>query len=256
MDWFHAFILALVEGVSEFLPISSTGHQVLVANLLGVAQTDFVKSFEIIIQFGAILAVVVLYWQKLWEKKYLWKPLILALIPTMIVGLTLYKLIKNVLIGNPMITVLALIIGGVVMIVLENYYKEKQSHKSLKELDWKTATLIGVGQSISIVPGVSRAAATIFTGMSVGLKREEAVEFSFMLAIPTMLAATGLDLLKSEASFSSDELMLLVFGSAMAFIASLLAIRWLLNYVSRHNFVSFGIYRIVFGLLYWFLIIR
>lgn len=257
MDLIQALILSSVEGVSEFLPISSTGHQVLVANLLQINQTEFVKSFEIIIQLGAILAVVVVYWRKFLEMKELWKLLLVALLPTLAVGLIFYQIIKTVLIGNPTITVMALGLGGVAMIVIEKYYMQrKEMDKTVENLSMKKAFLIGVGQSVSIIPGVSRAAATIFSGMLVGLNRQTAVEFSFLLAVPTMIAATSLDLMKSGFNFRSSEIGLLVVGCIGSFVTGLLVIRWLVRYVSHHNFVGFGVYRIVFSLAYWYLILR
>ena len=205
MTFLHAIILSIVEGFSEFLPISSTGHMVLAAKLLQIPQTDFVKSFEIIIQLGAILAVVVIYWKTIWSNKKAWKPIILAFIPTAVVGLLLYKVVKNVLLGNSLITVAALLIGGLVMIAVEYWFKSsKPEVEKIENISNKNAIIIGLFQSISIIPGVSRAAATIVGGMLLKTKRKTAVEFSFLLAIPTMAAASGLDLIKTHFHFSSS----------------------------------------------------
>lgn len=257
MNIFQAIILSIVEGISEFLPISSTGHLVLTSYLLNIPQTEFVKSFEIIIQLGAILAVVVLYWKTLISKRQLWPKLLIAFLPTAIVGLTLYKLIKGFLIGNPTITLWALFIGGILLIVFEKLYKEQPHHiDSLEKVSNKNALLIGVAQSFSIIPGVSRAAATIIGGLSVGLKRNVAVEFSFLLAIPTMIAATALDLKESALNFTTQEFMLIAIGFIGAFITAILAIKFFIKYVQSHTFIPFGIYRIILAILYWLIILR
>lgn len=258
MDYFQAVILSIVEGVSEFLPISSTGHLVLTANLLGISHNDFVKSFEIFIQLGAILGVVVLYWERLMSGFKLWKKLFVALIPTLVIGLALYSFIKNVLIGNELVTVLALGIGGVVIIGLEYYYSKKirQHEKDIDGMSMKNAFLIGLGQSVSVIPGVSRAAATIFSGMMTGLSRPAAVEFSFLLAVPTMMAATGLDLVKSGSNFTTNEMGILAIGFIGSFVTSIFVIKWLVKFVSQNNFIGFGVYRIILAFVYWIMIVR
>ena len=197
MTILHAIILSIIEGITEFLPISSTGHMVLASTLLKIQETEFVKSFEIIIQLGAILAVLLLYWKKLLTNKDTFIRVAIAFVPTGIVGLVLYKYIKDVLLGNPWIVVIALAIGGVLLILIEKFHKEKSGKISLFD-----AFLIGCAQSLSVIPGVSRAAATIAGALLLGIPRESAVEFSFLLAIPTMAAATGLDLLKSGHQFT------------------------------------------------------
>ncbi len=257
MDYFSAVIFSIVEGLSEFLPISSTGHLVLTAKLLNIPQTDFVKSFEIIIQLGAILAVVVLYWNKIWNIKKTWRPIVLAFIPTAIVGFFLYELIKNYLLGNEFVTLWALAIGGVVMILVEKWF----GSRSLKVLEienitTKNAILIGFFQALSVVPGVSRAAATIIGAMILGTKRKAAVEFSFLLAIPTMAAATGLDLLKTDLSFTGQEWGALSVGFIGSFIFAMIAVKFLIRFVQNHTFVPFGIYRIVLALLFYLFILR
>lgn len=256
MDYLQAVILSIVEGVSEFLPISSTGHLILASNLLKIPQSEFVKSFEIIIQLGAILAVVFLYWKKLINFK-LWPKVIIAFLPTAVVGLTLYKIIKGFLIGNSLITLLALFLGGILLIILEKMYSEKEHHVSkIEEVSNKQAFWIGVCQSVSIIPGVSRSAATIIGGMFLGLKRTTAVEFSFLLAIPTMAAATGLDLVKSNFAFSGNEYMLLGIGLIGSFITALFAVKFLIKFVQTNTFIPFGIYRIVISILFFLFILR
>ena len=257
MDFLQAIILSVVEGISEFLPISSTGHLVLASQLLHVAQTDFVKSFEVIIQLGAILAVVVLYGKRLVENKKLWPKILAAFIPTAIIGFALYKLIKHFLLGNTAVTLWALLIGGIVLLFIEKFYREQPHHlEKAENLTYKKAMLIGLIQAISVIPGVSRSAATILGGLFVGLKRKTAVEFSFFLAIPTMAAATGLDLAKSSFSFTSQEWGVLAVGFVGAFLTALLAVKYFLRYIEHHSFVAFGVYRIVLAIMFWLLIVR
>ncbi len=256
MDIIHALILSIVEGVAEFLPISSTGHLILVSELLKIAQTDFVKSFEISIQLGAILAIVVLYFNKLIGNVRLWKTIIYAFIPTAIVGFALYKPIKEILIGNSTVTLLALFWGGVAIIVLELFYHPRQTHQSLDKITPKQAVIIGLIQSVSVIPGVSRAAATIIGGLFVGLDRKTAVEFSFLLAIPTMAAATALDLLKSGTHFSSQEYMILGVGFVGTFATALVTVRFFVQFIKNHTFIPFGIYRIILSLAFWFLVLN
>lgn len=258
MNLFSTIILSIIEGVTEFLPISSTGHLILAAHILRVPQTDFAKSFEIIIQLGAILSVVFLYWKKILSSKSLWRPLFFAFIPTAVIGLLLYKLVKSFLLGNTTITLLALFIGGVILIGIEKWNKVKYmlktgmtEPKAIEQLSIKQALVIGLAQSVSIIPGVSRAAATIIGGLFVGMDRKTAVEFSFLLAIPTMAAATGLDLLKSGFSFTQDEWMLLGIGFIGAFITATFAVKYFLKYVQNHTFVAFGVYRIILAIAFW-----
>jgi undecaprenyl-diphosphatase len=251
MNILHAIILSVVEGITEFLPISSTGHMILASTLLKIAETDFVKSFEIIIQLGAILAVLLLYWKKLLTNKDTFIRVAIAFVPTAIVGLVLYKFIKNVLLGNPWIVVWSLGIGGILLILLEKFHTEKQKNMSLI-----TAFIIGIAQSLSIIPGVSRAAATIVGAMLLGVKREKAVEFSFLLAIPTMAAATGLDLIKSGRHFTGNQYELLAIGFIGAFITALVTVKWFIGFVKTHSFIPFGIYRILVALAFYFLILK
>lgn len=257
MNIIHAIILGIVEGVTEFLPISSTGHMVLVSTLLRLTETDFVKSFEIIIQLGAILAVLLLYWKKLLTNKETFIRVAIAFVPTGIVGLILYKFIKDVLLGNPWIVVWSLGIGGVALILIEKFHLEKPEHKDeISHMSYLQAFLIGCAQSLSIVPGVSRAAATIVGARLLGMKREPAVEFSFLLAIPTMVAATGLDLLKSSRHFTGSQYGLLAVGFIVAFVTALATVKWFIGYVKMHTFVPFGWYRIAAALAFWVLVLR
>lgn len=247
MDIFQAVILGIVEGITEFLPISSTAHLTFTSVLLGLEQSDYVKTFEIAIQSGAIFAVIALYWRKFFDMEML-KRILIAFIPTAIIGFLFYSLIKTYLIGNILVSLLALGIGGVIMIFLERRYP-RSSDTFERTIDIKTALMIGLCQSFAMIPGVSRSAATIFGGMALGISRSAIVEFSFLLAVPTMVAATGLDVIKNYHLFSSSEIISLGIGFFAAFVAALIAIRFLLGYIQKHSFVSFGMYRIIFSIL-------
>ncbi len=251
MNVLSAIILSIIEGITEFLPISSTGHMILAGTLLHIAETDFVKSFEIIIQLGAILAVLLLYWRKLLTNRNTFIHVAIAFVPTAIVGLVFYKFIKDVLLGNPWIVVWSLGIGGILLILVEKLYKEKQQEMTLFH-----AFLIGCAQSLSVIPGVSRAAATIVGARLLGMKREDAVEFSFLLAIPTMAAATGLDLIKSGRNFTGGQYELLAIGFIGAFITALITVKWFIAFVKTHTFIPFAIYRILVAVAFYFFILR
>lgn len=255
MNFFHAIILGIVEGVTEFLPISSTGHLILTSKLLQLPTTEFLKSFEIAIQLGAILAVVVLYWKFFFVKLEVLKKIIVAFLPTATLGLIFYKVVKEFLLGSEEIVLWALFLGGIFLIIFEWKYNEKpDAVEEVEKISWRQAILIGVFQSAAIIPGVSRAAATIIGGLFLGLKRKTIVEFSFLLAVPTMIAATGLDLLKSGGSFNAGEFGLLAIGFIFSFVTALAAIKFLLNFIKNHSFISFGIYRVVLAVLFWFLL--
>lgn len=252
MTIFHAIVLSIVEGITEFLPVSSTGHLILAEKLLGIPSTEFAKSFEIFIQLGAIMAVVALYATRIMKKPALIRPIVIAFIPTGIIGFVLYKLIKTYLLGNDMVVVLSLAVVGLALILLEKYWisHPPKGTKSIETLSTRELVTIGVFQSFSVVPGVSRAAATIVGGMTNSLSRSDAVEFSFLLAVPTMAAATGLDLIKSGHSFSRPELMLLLIGFIASWIVATFVIRAFLRFVRSGTFTGFGIYRIIVAVVY------
>jgi undecaprenyl-diphosphatase len=251
MNFFQAIILGIIEGLTEFLPISSTAHLIIANRLLAISITDFVKSFDIIIQLGAILAVVVLYARRLLLDRPTFQKIIVAFIPTAIIGFFLYPFIKNNLLENIPLMAYALIIGGIIMIIFE--YK-RPTQKLEKHISYYRALLIGFFQSLAIIPGVSRAGATIIGGQSLGISRKTIVEFSFLLAIPTMVAASGLDVIKSDFNFTTYEWSLLAVGFVTAFITALLAVRFFLRYIEKHSFSAFGWYRIIIGLLILFLL--
>ena len=255
MTFFDSTMLGVVEGLTEFLPISSTGHLILASTLLHLAESDFLKSFEVIIQLGAILSVVALYWKQFFNLEVL-KKLLVAFLPTGIIGLALYKVVKTYLLGSEMVVLWALLLGGVALIVFELLYKEKESAVAhTRDISYKQAAYIGLFQALAIIPGTSRSAATIVGGLMLGLKRATIVEFSFLLAVPTMLAATGLDLVKNASSFSTDQVGSLAIGFVVSFIVALLSIKFLLSYIRTHTFVPFGIYRILASLAFFFFVL-
>jgi len=251
MDMLHSLILGIVEGITEFLPISSTAHMVLAAKVMGLTESDFIKSFEIIIQFGAILSVVVLYWRRFLVDFESLKRVLAAFIPTAIIGFLLYKLIKTYLINSEPIIVWALVLGGIILIAFELFHKEKSDAvEDISKIPYSKCVAIGLFQSLAIFPGVSRSAATIIGGLTLNLRRATIVEFSFLLAVPTMLAASVLDLLKSGSSFSASQFGVLGLGFAVSFVVALLSIKFLINYIKKHTFIPFGVYRIVIGLAF------
>lgn len=252
MNIFHAAVLGIVQGITEFLPVSSTGHLILTQRLLGIPQTEFVKSFDIAIQLGSILAVCVLYWRTLATDFKTLLRVFAAFVPTAVLGFLFYKVIKKFLLGNEQTVLWALLLGGIFIIIFERFHREKDNATDgIAGITFRQAILIGVFQSIAMIPGVSRSAATILGGLALGLKRKTIVEFSFLLAVPTMLAATGLDLLKSAGSFHSGNLGFLGVGFITSFIVAILAIKFLLYFVQRNNFIPFGIYRIALAILFW-----
>jgi undecaprenyl-diphosphatase len=257
MNILQALILSVVEGISEFLPISSTGHMILAADILKISQSNFVKDFEIIIQLGAILAIVVLYWNSLFKSIEVWKRIIVAFIPTGIIGLLLFKIVKDYLLGNLYVTLVTLLIGGIALIILELIYKEKEHHlDDIAKLSYPKAFIIGVFQSIAIIPGVSRSAATIVGALFLGTKRKAAAEFSFLLAVPTMLAATGLDLVKTKFNYAPTEWLMLAIGFIGAFVVALISVKLFLKFVQKNNFIMFGVYRIIAAILFYLVVIR
>lgn len=255
MTIIQSLILGIVEGITEFLPISSTGHLILASSLFGIIQSEFVKTFEIVIQLGAILAVVVLYWRA-FLKIELIKKIAVAFIPTGVIGLAFYHILKTHLLGNNLVVLASLFIGGIIFIFFEKWYgKREDALASAPEqpITYRQALALGFFQAIAIIPGVSRSGATIIGGLALGISRVTIVEFSFLLAVPTMLAATSLDLMKSSMSFIGSEWLALGVGFSVSFIVAIPSIKWLLKYVRNHSFTGFGIYRILiavaFGLL-------
>lgn len=254
MKTLDAVILGIIEGITEFLPISSTGHLILASTILKIQQSEFVKTFEISIQLGAILAVVVLYAKSLIKDRALIQKVLVAFIPTGILGLLLYHTVKYYLLGNQKVVVGALVIGGIFLILFERFHLHSQGEEA-KNISYKQALTIGLFQSLAMIPGVSRSAATIIGGLSLGVERKTIVEFSFLLAIPTMAAATGLDLLKTAPQFTLAQFEILAVGFVVSFVVALLSIKFLLHFIQKHTFASFGIYRIIVGVIYWWLML-
>ena len=248
----QALVLGIIEGVTEFLPISSTAHLILASKALRLADTGFLKSFEIIVQLGAILSVVVLYWKRFWHWPMFIK-LVVAFIPTGIIGFAVYPVVKSYLLGNRNISIVlaALIIGGIILILFERFRPQADSPADFSEITYGRALLIGLFQSISMIPGVSRSAATIIGGTSIGISKRTIVEFSFMLAVPTMLAASMYDLYKSHSALEGNYSVLAV-GFVVSFITAIVAIKSFLNFIKKRDFAVFGWYRIVLAVAYFF----
>ncbi len=295
VEWLKVALLGIVEGITEWLPISSTGHLILVDEFVKLNQSEeFMKMFNVVIQLGAILAVVVLYWSKLWpfhmkknapkrswfanqadhgfmkgvqtfcnnycymDKIVLWLKIVLACIPAMVVGIPFDDWMEEHF-HNATVVALALIIYGVIFIVIENYNKRRTPRiVTLSDLSFKDAFLIGVFQVLSLIPGTSRSGSTIIGGILIGASRELAAEFTFFLAIPVMFGASLIKLLKFGLAFTNVELAVLIVGMVVAFGVSILAIKFLMGYIKKHDFKVFGWYRIVLGLLVllYFYVIR
>lgn len=251
MNFFEAVIIGIVEGLTEFLPVSSTGHMILTQKLLGLdAATDpFVGSFQIIIQLGAILAVVVLYARRFATDMEVWKRVIAAFIPTAILGF----LLKDFFVSNQsndLVTVIALVVVGVLFLFIDRLTQQLTRYKNVQEAPLAATALIGVIQTIATIPGVSRSGASIMGGMLLGMDKKSAAEFSFLLAVPTMLGATVLEVRDVGLKFSSQEWLLLGVGFVIAFIVAVASIRFMMNLLPRYGFAPFGWYRIIVGLVY------
>lgn len=271
LDWLKVLVLGIVEGITEWLPISSTGHMVLVDALWpsanGVMTEDFMTMFEVVIQFGAILAVILLYFKKLWpfqkkdktvrgplaycnqSKFILWLKIAVSCVPAILIGLPLDDWMEAHLF-TPVVVAAMLILYGVAFLFIERYNKRRQPRvNSLEALSWKDAALIGIFQVLSLVPGTSRSGATILGGILIGTSRETAAEYTFFLAIPVMFGASLLKLMKFGFDFTGTQLAVLLVGMVTAFAVSVLAIKFLIGYIKKHDFSAFGWYRIGLGLV-------
>jgi len=250
MSFLQAIILAIIEGLTEFLPVSSTGHMILAQSFMRIPNDEFVKTFEIVIQLGAILAVLVLYIKRFFVSINIYLKLFVAFLPTGVAGVLTYKIIKQYLF-NPFIVSFSLIIGGVFLILLDAWSGRKQAvYKDIEDINYGGALKIGAIQCVSMIPGVSRAAATIFGGIFAGFDRKQAAEFSFLLAIPTMCAASAKDLWESKELITSENMLLLLIGSAVAFIVAAIAVKAFVAFLTRYGFKYFGYYRILLGILF------
>ncbi|MFM7079490.1 MAG: undecaprenyl-diphosphate phosphatase [Bacteroidota bacterium] len=251
MTVLEAIILGIVEGVTEFLPVSSTGHMIIASSLMGIAEDDFTKTFTVAIQLGAILSVLFLYWKRFFQTVGFYYKLFVAFIPSAIAGLVFGDQI-DALLGNVMVVAVALVVGGVFLIFMDRFLKEDTSVTE-QQISYKNALSIGLFQVIAMIPGVSRSAATIVGGMFQGLSRKSAAEFSFFLAVPTMFAATAYKMAKFYATgelmaHGTEHLHLLLIGNLVAFIVAVLAIRSFIGIVTRYGLKIYGYYRIVVGL--------
>lgn len=250
MTYFQALLIAIIEGLTEFLPVSSTGHMILADAILRVQDKEFAKTYEIVIQLGAILSVVILYYKRFLKSFGIYLKLLVAFLPTGIIGLLAYKSIKAYLF-NPLTVSLSLIAGGLVLIGLDRWSKKEESkYADLEEVSYLAAFKIGLIQCLSMIPGVSRAAATIFGGIYAGFSRKQAAEFSFLLAVPTMMAAAGYDLIKERENIHHEDLGLLIFGALISLVVAGLAIRGFIAFLNKYGFKHFGYYRIVLGLAF------
>lgn len=245
MTWLHALILSIVEGLTEFLPVSSTGHMILTEGIMGMKSTPFHQAFIVNIQFGAILSVVVLYWKRFFQSWNFYFKLFVAFLPAAFFGLLLNKYIEELLQSVYVVAVM-LILGGIVLVFVDKWFQNPSKNQ---EVTYKKALTVGFFQVIAMIPGVSRSAATIIGGMTQKLTRKTAAEFSFFLAVPTMFAASGYELMKNYKAISTDDIGLLVFGNIIAFIVALFAIKSFINYLTRHGFKIFGYYRIIVGVV-------
>ena len=250
MSILQTVILAIIEGLTEFLPVSSTGHMILASSIMKIQDDAFVKTFEISIQLGAIMAIVILYAKQFLKSITIYLKLSTAFIPTAIVGFLAYDFIKEHLFNSTIVAV-SLILGGIILIFIDKKVVNQESKTDLLEnISYKNAFFIGLIQCFSMIPGVSRAAATIIGGVFNGLNKKQATEFSFLLAVPTMFAATGYDLLKTPIVFSKQELVLLGIGLAVAFVTAWIAVKIFLKLVENYGFKYFGYYRIAIGIIF------
>ncbi len=250
MTVFQSIVLAIVEGITEFLPISSTGHMIIASSVFGIAENEFVKNYTVIIQFGAILSVVVLYWKRFFKSIGFYIKLFVAFIPAAIIGFLASDFI-DMLLGDVIVVAITLVLGGIFLLFVDRLYeKNEKNPESYPNI--KSALFIGVFQVIAMIPGVSRSAATIVGGLSQKLNRKSAAEFSFFLAVPTMFAATCYKLFKmygSNTGFNAHDIKILAIGNVVAFVVAMLAIKFFINFLTKHGFKIFGYYRIVVGLI-------
>ena len=244
MEIIDAILIAIVEGITEFLPVSSTGHMIITEKILGIQSNDFSKAFIINIQFGAILSVVVLYWKRFFQSLDFYYKLFVAFIPAAIFGFLLNDYI-DALLERVEVVAATLVLGGIVLVFADKWFNQTDENR---EVSYPIALKIGLFQCIAMIPGVSRSAATIIGGMTQKMSRKSAAEFSFFLAVPTMFAASAYKLLKNHEAITSDTIGILLMGNIVAFIVALIAVKSFINYLTKYGFKAFGYYRIVVGL--------
>ena len=255
MSTFEAVIIAIVEGITEFLPISSTGHMIIAEALMNMPKGDqFTKTYTVAIQLGAILAVVVLYWRKFFDfaRWQFYVKLIIAVIPALILGFLFSDKIDELL-ESPLVVAITMLLGGIILLFIDKAFSRPRIERE-EQISYRRAFIIGIWQTIAMIPGVSRSAASIIGGMQQNLTRSLAAEFSFFLAVPTMCAATGYSMLKEYKNIDSGEIRLLLIGNLVAFIVALLAIKFFISFLQRYGFKLFGYYRIIAGIILLILI--
>lgn len=249
MSYLHAIILGIVEGITEFLPISSTGHMVIASSMMGIEDSAFTKAFEVIIQFGAILSVLVLYWKRFLPEWGFYKKLFVAFLPTAVIGF-MVKDIVDQLLGSVAVVAWSLILGGIVLVWSDKVFAHlTSSGRTTSDLSYIDSLKLGFFQCLAMIPGVSRSGATIMGGLTLGMNKKEAAEFSFFLAVPTMAAASGYKVLKIYKTIDSEQLGVLAVGILVSFLVAMLAIKFFIGIVTRYGFRGFGFYRIAVGLV-------
>ncbi|BFM42526.1 undecaprenyl-diphosphate phosphatase [Flavobacterium sp. CFS9] len=251
MNTLQAIVLAIIEGITEFLPVSSTGHMIIASSFFGIAHEDFTKLFTIVIQLGAILSVVVLYFKRFFQTLDFYFKLLVAFVPAVVLGLLLSDFIDGLL-ENPVTVAISLLIGGLILLKVDEWFNNPNTTESSSEITYLQAFKIGLFQCIAMIPGVSRSGASIVGGMSQKLSRTTAAEFSFFLAVPTMLGATVkkcYDYYKSGFELTHDQINILVIGNVVAFIVALLAIKSFIGFLTKNGFKVFGYYRIIAGII-------
>ncbi len=249
MNFFEAVLIAIVEGITEYLPVSSTGHMIITSSILGIHKDEFTKLYEVAIQLGAIMAVVVLYWRKFldFSRWQFYLKLLIAVIPAIALG-ALFSDWIDALLESPTTVAVTLLAGGIILLFIDRLFTEHTVTEE-ENISFRRAFLIGAWQCLAMVPGVSRSASAIIGGMQQKLSRKLAAEFSFFLAVPTMCAATGYKLMKGYDTFTSEHVQLLLVGNLVAFLVSIAAIKFFIGYLQKHGFRLFGWYRIVAGIL-------
>ena len=251
MNTFQAIILAIIEGITEFLPVSSTGHMIIASSFFGIAHDDFTKLFTIVIQLGAILSVVILYFKRFFQSFDFYFKLLVAFVPAVVFGLLLSDFIDSLL-ENPVTVAVSLLIGGIILLKVDEWFNNPNTAETSQEITYLQAFKIGLFQCLAMIPGVSRSGASIVGGMSQKLSRTTAAEFSFFLAVPTMLGATAkkcYDYYKSGLILNEDQVNLLIIGNVVAFIVALIAIKSFIGFLTKNGFKVFGYYRIVAGIV-------
>ena len=249
MTTIQSIILGIIEGLTEFLPISSTGHMIIASSVMGIQESEFVKNFEVIIQFGAILAVVLIYWRRFLPNMNFYKKLFTAFLPTAILGFLLKEKVDQFL-ESVTLVAWALLLGGLVLIWSDYFFAKLHTHgRRTSDLTYIDSIKLGIYQSIALIPGVSRSGSTILGGLFLGMSKKEAAEFSFFLAVPTMGAATAYKVLKMAKHIDMGEIHLLAIGLVVSFFVAILAVKLFIGIVTKHGFKAFGYYRVVLGLI-------